>query len=326
MDFHFNKGFIVYKSDKNPDLAIVCPHSGPALLNPTYRDDNSETVGSHLLNLLGGKLIISNMPRSRWWGIDFNRDIPEEKQAIELFDTFKKEENTKEIYEYRQKYAWVAKSEDDYYNRLRIYQNFWSEIDQSDIIILLHRSFPRIKSLPSLIDFVFLGQSKIKPNLIKEIIKQINSDCYHFLKEANIPYKKMIAFESERVINSVLRTGKQFDIAKLEGELKSNLEKDMEKIEEYADEYIIKRLKENFTPQNYLSAVNSTLKNAPLPEITFQNAFDGSLSLGPKRKLDLLKHKIIVEVEPSRFMNFWYPHTAAKIIKSVMHNLQANIK
>jgi hypothetical protein len=326
MDFNFNKGFIVYKSDKNPDMAIVCPHSGPALLNPTYRDDNSETVGSHILNMLGGKLVISNMPRSRWWGIDFNRDIPDENKAIEVFKIFQKDENSKEIFEYRQKYAWVAKNEEDYYTRLKIYQNFWSEIDKSDTIILLHRSFPRIKSLPSLMDFILLGKSRVKPDEINEMMKQVNSDCYHFLKKADIPYKKMIAFESERVINNVLRTGKQFDVAKLEGEQKANLEKDMEKIEEYADEYIVKRLKEKFTPQNYLAAVNSTLKNAPLPEITFQNAFDGSLSLGPKRKLDLLRHKIIVEVEPSRFMNFWYPHTAAKIIKSVMHKLQENVK
>jgi len=40
--------------------------------------------------------------------------------------------------------------------------------------------------------------------------------------------EKMIMFESERVINAIIRRKKQFDINKLEGDLRINLNKDLE--------------------------------------------------------------------------------------------------
>src|SRR3989338_5097901 len=97
----FYRGFSVYKNSEN-GIVIVAPHSGPALETTTSRDDNSETVASLCFKKMGGTLIISNMSRKRYWGIDFNRDIPSKETATKMFDMFSKENNNVEaLYEYR---------------------------------------------------------------------------------------------------------------------------------------------------------------------------------------------------------------------------------
>ena len=127
MKLEINKGFTVYRSTKNLGLIFVALHAGPALGNPTHRDDHSETVASLCWENMGGSFIVSNISRDRLWGIDFNRDIPSLKNAIEMFDEFSKGEiTTDRAFKYMKKYAWVAKDENDYYSRLRIYQNFWA--------------------------------------------------------------------------------------------------------------------------------------------------------------------------------------------------------
>src|SRR3989338_8044291 len=105
MDFIFKKGFLIYK-DKDKNLVIACPHSGPALDHPTTRDDNSETVASLCWRELKGSLIISSMPRKRLFGIDLNRDIPSIKTALESYKTFEENKDSAYMYEYRKKYAW----------------------------------------------------------------------------------------------------------------------------------------------------------------------------------------------------------------------------
>src|SRR3989344_9448182 len=132
MKIDIKKGFIVYKTEG--DYVIDCPHSGPALERTTSRDDNSETVGSILWKLLGGKLIVGNLPRDRVLGIDFNRDIPSIKTALSMYD---KSNEANEFFEYRKKYAWVARDENDYEARLKIYQSFWAEVESGSKIVLV---------------------------------------------------------------------------------------------------------------------------------------------------------------------------------------------
>ena len=121
MDFKIQRGFLVYKEGNN-DVAIVAIHAGPALETVTSRDDNSETVASLLWKKIGGKLIVSNLPRKRWWGIDFNRDIPNPKIAIEGYVDYEKDKTS--LFEYRRRYAWISKDSRDYERRLKIYQKF----------------------------------------------------------------------------------------------------------------------------------------------------------------------------------------------------------
>jgi len=127
----------------------------------------------------------------------------------------------------------------------------------------------------------------------------------------------MIYFESQRVVADIIETYKEFKPSKFNGDIKSLILKDVEKMQKYASKYIMKRLKDNFTINNYLESIKNALNNAPPPEITVENVFDGSLALGPKRKLFPTKGKTIIEVESSLFLNQWYPKTAALIIKDI---------
>src|SRR3989338_6241604 len=290
MKIDVKRGFIVYKT--KGDYVIACPHSGPALERTTSRDDNSETVGSILWKLLGGKLVVGNLPRDRVLGVDFNRDIPDVKTATSMYS---KASEADEFFEYRKRYAWVAEDENDYEARLKIYQNFWAEIESGSTIILVHRQFNRLKSLPGIMDFIEL---KGKKKDIMETMTEVNREYSDFIKKYG-----------------------SFNLRSLNREQRAVFSRDLKIISKYCRPYILTRLKDNVTAQNYVRATKSTLENSPKPCITFQNVFNGELAHGPKRKLNDMKDKSVMEVEGSHFINLWYPEVAAEIIKNVIEKL-----
>ena len=319
MIISFKNGYCVYQSKEN-GIVIATPHSGPAFENSTARDDNSETVASLCWKKLNGTLVVANIARKRLWGVDLNRDVPSKELALSKFNAFiDDEEDSDALYEYRKRYAWVAKDEVDYNNRLEIYENFWNEVRKGKFIILVHRALTRIKNMSSVMDIVvFNSEEKEK---IKDIIKDVNIKYYEFLKKIDLAYKKMVIFEEERFVSNILRVFGSFDLDKISGEYKSHLLRDIEKIKIYSTPKYYKYLKEDFTPQNYLRAVKSVIENAPVPQITLEYAFDGSLAHGPKNKLLPLNGKIVIEVESSRFLNFWYPEVAADIINDIVNQI-----
>lgn len=315
MQIDIKKGFTVYKTEG--DCVVACPHAGPALERSTSRDDNSETVGSILWRLLGGKLIIGNLSRGRILGIDFNRDIPNIKTAISMYNQISEKEVSEkdEFYEYRKKYAWVAQDEKDYETRLKIYQNFWAEVESGSTVILMHRQFNRLKSLPGIIDFIEL--QKKKEDVIKAIEK-VNSKYAPFMKKVDKPYKQAVLYETERMIANVIKKYNAFDLRLLGKEQKYIFARDLKIAAKYCKPYILDRLRENMTPQNYLKAAKSALENCPYPRVTFQNTFNGEMAHGPRRKMLGMKDKFVIEVEGSHFINLWYPEVTASIIKDFM--------
>ena len=138
----FKKGYSIYIK-KPEELVIATPHSGPSIFSPVARDEYSDTLASYLWGEVGGKLIIANISRNRLIGIDLNRDIPTQKDAIENYKVFELSVDQEKIHEYMKRYAFVASSWEDYERRLRIYQNFWSEVELGNIIVLIHRAFNR---------------------------------------------------------------------------------------------------------------------------------------------------------------------------------------
>ena len=128
-------------------------------------------------------------------GVDLNRNIPSKELALSNFNAFvDDEEDSDLLHDYRKKYAFVAKDETDYNNRLEIYNNFWDEVRQGEIIILVHRALTRIKNMSSIMDIVvFDNEHRLK---LKEILKQLNSKYYEFkqrwLINQNQEIEKMI--------------------------------------------------------------------------------------------------------------------------------------
>ncbi|MBI2106452.1 hypothetical protein HYT57_00555 [Candidatus Woesearchaeota archaeon] len=307
MQIDIKKGFTVYKTEG--DCVVACPHAGPALERATSRDDNSETVGSVLWRLLGGKLIIGNLSRGRILGIDFNRDIPNMKTAISMYNTVT---NKDDFYEYRKKYAWVAQDEKDYEMRLKIYQSFWAEVESGSTIILMHRQFNRLKSLPGIMDFIELQKNKED---VGRAIDKVNNKYASFFKKVDKSYKQAVLFETERMIANVIKKHNSFDLRLLGKEQNYIFARDLKIATKYCKPYIWDRLRQSMTPRNYLEATKSALENCPYPKVTFQNTFNGEMAHGPRRKMLGMKNKFVIEVEGSHFINLWYPEVAASIIK-----------
>ncbi len=319
MELKIKKGYVVYTADQKEPM-FVTPHSGPALESPVYRDDNSETVASLCWKKMGGTLIIGNMSRIRSLGIDFNRDIPDKESALKHFKNFD-EEDFEKMKDFKKKYAFVAFDEKDYEERLKIYQNFWSDVEKGRYIVFIHRSFPKMSSVPSVMDVVTFKGEGIKTSLIREIVRDLNTKYYDFFQKIDKDYKQGIVSETRRMITVILNKYNSFDMSLFDSETKEIIEKDLVKVEMYGDKEVVEKLKNNFTPQTYLEAIENALKNIPEPQITIEHIFDGSKAFGPRRKLLPLKNKTILSVEPSRFMNFWHPQTTADIIIDIMSRL-----
>lgn len=319
----FKKGYTLYRNDSNPELIFIVPHSGPALEITTSRDDHSETVSSLCWKDMGGTLLISNISRRREWGIDFNRDIPSLNLALKYHPYFTTKKNQELMHKYSKKYAWVARNEQDYYERLSIYQNFWAEVKDQKYIILIHKNFPKMKAVPSIMDIITFSQKGIRKELLNSILDDLNSKYSSFFSKIHEDYKQAILFEMKRTVLSILRIYETFNLIKMGPASKENLIKDLRKIALYADKIALNRLKKSFTPQNFLAAVENALENSPLPRITIEQVHDGSLALAPYNKLFPKKDKTIIEIESSGFLNYWHPSMASKIVKDLTKSLMS---
>lgn len=319
MDIQFNEGYVIYKKNEKNNLVIVVPHSGPALEVTSSRDEYSDTVGSLLWNLLKGKLVISNMSRKRFMGIDFNRDIPQKKNAIDIFDDFRFNNNTERLHEFRLKYAWAAKDEIDYDKRLEIYNNFWREVNGGKIIIFLHRAFTRLKVLPSVMDLTTFDSKGIKKELLQKIVEDVNAKYYDFFKKIEIEYKNVMYLEQERVVNNLLRIFGSFDLKKINIEFRTNIKKDLALIKQLVKKKTLEKLEHDFSPQNFLEASREAIEKAGKPMITVEKVFQGKLALGPKKQLS--SGKRFIQFEPTSFIMSWYPHKTAEIISEIIKGI-----
>jgi len=321
MKFEFKEGYSVFKKG-NEDIVIVTPHSGPAMERSTYQDANSETVASLLWKDIGGKFVVANMARKRMWGVDFNRALPPKKLAISLFKDFVDYIPSKKTKEFKEKYSFVSMDDDDYERRERIYKNFWDEIRNGKKIIMIHRAFPRVKAYPSIMDIVTFDGKGADSKKVHRAVSRLNMKYYQFFKEVENDFKRMVEFEAKRFINELVDIfGEGLDPKKINESYSEEFGKDMDKIKRYADKDIVDRLDNDFSPQIFLDGVSSALSNMGPPKITVEEVFSGKFALGPKNELFPNKGKIILEIEPNRFLNFWHPKITANIIKELIEDL-----
>lgn len=320
MQIKFHSGFVVYKNGKGP--TYVTPHSGPALETAMSRDDNSETVASLSWLKTGGTLIVSNVSRKRLMGIDFNRGIPSMKKALEYYEKFKKDEDQEILYEYRKKYAWVARDEEDYNNRLRIYQSFWDEVKKGGFIVLVHRAISRLKAVPSAMDLTTFSSMGVDKAFLQRVVTDINSKYSEFFKQNDLEYKNIVYMEQKRIIANTLRVYGDIDLKRIGSDFKVNMKKDIRAIRKYAKKRINSRLNDDFSPQNFLLATRSALEHMGYPRITVEYVFNGKLALGTKSQLfPSGKKKIVIQFEPTTFLNSWYPEEASNMIIEIINRV-----
>jgi hypothetical protein len=324
MKIEFRRGYNVFS--KPGDIAYVALHAGPALEIPTSRDENTETVASLCWFKTGGKLVISSLPRKKAFGIDFNRGIPPKKEAISLFEGFSSGKDEKRLYEYRKKYAWSAKDQQDYSKRLSIYRSFWNEIKRSDFIVLVHRCFTRLKNVPTLMDFTSFDGKGVDIDVLKSAVEEVNRKNSAFFKSIEKEYKALIMLDEERAIQNIKRIFGSFVLNKLRtSDFEDNLAADIKAMEKYCPKPVFKKLMDDFTPENFLYACKKALEKIETPRATVEHVFHGLKSIGPRKQLFPSKRKVL-NIESTAFMNFWYPHKTAEIITDIIERVKNNSK
>ena len=322
MQIFFRKGYIVYRDKGKRDFTYVALHSGPALEIPTSRDDNSETVASLCWMKTGGTLIVSTMPRKRAFGIDYNRGIPKKSESLELFESFLKDQQPRRLHEFRNVYAWSSHSEEDYRNRMSIYKSFWNEVKSGQTIALIHSAFNRLKLVPSIIDISTFNSRGVDRKLIKLVVDEVNEEYRKFLNEIDRAYKAVVLLEEERAINNIIRVSDAFGLDKMSPEFLEGIKADLDAIRAYTDKDVMKELEKNFTPTNFLRASKKALMNMETPRVTVEHFFRGLKSVAPlKQLINSGRKRIVINIECSRFINFWYPHQAAEMISKILERL-----
>lgn len=323
MQVFYRKGYIVYREKGERDFTYVAPHSGPALEIPTSRDDNSETVASLCWMRTGGTFILSTIPRKRALGIDFNRGIPKKAESLELFQDFMKDRAPKRLHSFRNKYAWASFSEEDYRKKMKIYHSFWNEVKSGQSIALIHSAFNRLKLIPSVIDISTFDGKGANRKVLKEVVEDINEEYSKFLGEIDKSYKAVVLLEEERAIENIIRVSETFGLENMNPDFLENVKADLDAARAYTTKKDIKELEDNFTPRNFLRLSKKALENMGNPKVTVEHFFKGTKSVAPKKQLFSVnrKDRVVLNFECSRFINFWYPHTAAEMIVKILERI-----
>ncbi|MEK6940903.1 MAG: hypothetical protein AABW49_03320 [Nanoarchaeota archaeon] len=312
------KGFLIYRNAPS-SLVIACLHAGPSFESIVNRDENTDVAGGFLWKNIGGSLIVVSLPRSRMWGIDFNRGIPKADQALEIYnDYFNNPDINSKLNEFRKKYAWAAANEEDYATRLGCYQKFWEEVCLGNEIILLHRQHSCLKNVPSMIDFTSFGS--IKNQEISKATRFINKKYSVFLDKTQYDYRRMIAFESKRRILQLMKLFGNVNPKIIGPSYREALEKDLAVAYKYADKIAINNIRRSFNENTLFQLIENALHHIPVPRITHEFIFRGELSHGPLNKLFPFNGKKILQVECSSFLLYWHPVVAADMITD-LYNL-----
>jgi len=314
-----NPGFLVFGDGKK--MTWVTPHSGPALETPTSRDDNSDTVASLCWMKVGGRLVVSTMPRKRALGVDFNRDPPTLKEATEYYPHFLENENPQKLAEYRLKYAFCAADRRDHARRLRIYNNFWSEVRGSGrTVVFIHRKFTRMKNFPSIMDIVAYEDYGFSRKILAPIIAKINRKYAGFLESITSNYINAILLEEKRAVERVTEIYGSFNLGNMGAEYKNHILNDLKIIKKFADEKNVERLSKRFTPKNFIHAVRSALSNGQKPKITVESIFKGKH--GRRQKRIMFRRKNVISIESNAFLNYWYPNEASDMILDIVNEIK----
>ena len=100
---------------------------------------------------------------------------------------------------------------------------------------------------------------------------------------------------------------------KMKGEFASHIKKDMKTLKKYAHADIYEEMEKNFTEENFLKTTKNALEHIGQPMLTVEHIFHGKLAGGPRKQI-LGDGRTIIQLEPTSFLSFRYPHMGAKII------------
>jgi hypothetical protein len=283
MKTRFYPAFMTYDfGDSNP--VFVVPHATTSLEYTPRGDIGADLLAVQLAKQIGTKAVISSIPREHEFGIDFNRLPPPERLAIEMFETFAKDEDKDKISEYEKRYAWVSGNRKDYVYKLKTYNAFWSTVGRfckkDTLLIFLHVQSPMLRNFPSIIDVIpfsrFMGIDKAVDETNKRFEKKFEKIKKDFVEFSVFHTKHIYA-------NSVLQKFGTTDPKAFSGSTKENHEKMLERLKVLGFADIGEELKRSYSLEKNLKAIEH-VGNLPL-RITCAMNFTGSLALGTQKFL-----------------------------------------
>lgn len=303
-------GYTVYRKKYGP--VWVALHSGPSVRN-VPRDDNSDRISSMCWERDGGTLVISNMTRDMLLGIDFNREMPSQEKAIEMYHKFFSHETgdfEQGRKDFRSKYAFVAANRKNYADKARIYKSLWSLVRNSgDFIIFIHRQYARMRNYPSAIDLITFNDCGIKKEILKKIVDDINESYSGFFRKIEKDFKNVTYVEQ------IKRVG-------LASAGADSLKGDLSIIDRNSEQKYVEKLRSDFNEKNFIMACGSAIKRMPPPEITMERIFSAESAIGPKKEIIKNRNKVAIEVEINAFMSEWFPEETAKIITCLAEKIR----
>ncbi|MBN1896365.1 MAG: hypothetical protein JW789_01400 [Candidatus Aenigmarchaeota archaeon] len=297
MEVEFRPGFTIYRK-KGRGISWIAPHSGHSFWIPDSRDEETDTVASLCWMKEGGNLLLADTPRSRDFGIDFNRAAPGKKDALSYHMKYETREMSNVFWsKYMDKYAWTASDERDHNMRLGIYRDFWNSADEKDSIVIIHRMMSRLSNSYSVMDVTGFG---ISASEMEKAVKSVNRKFRKvFDKRRNdfIDFILLLAHERFHYIHDKLD------------------------IEHVFNEFYDQDLKflgiDECTENGFVETARLKMKKMK-PEVTFRKFFIGKLSHGIK---NISRGKKVLQIEVSSFLCNWYPDIASIIITKLSEEL-----
>jgi hypothetical protein len=168
-NFHIRKGFLIAETGA-PGPVFVAPHAAIAFHKPGDNQDlNTHYIAYKLATQMGGRALVSLVSRERNVGIDYFRNPPDQKTAMDNYALFSKG-ISRLTRDYRKQYAWVARDERQHESKQKMFSGFWEEIRNSrSPVVFVHRQYLNPIRHPSAIDVIPFNYHEEVQRVVKEL-------------------------------------------------------------------------------------------------------------------------------------------------------------
>lgn len=310
MKISFERSYILIENGKGP--VYIALHSGPMtglVANSKERDTGSDYVSTLCLKKTGGKLILSLLPRNQPFGIDFNREVPTEKDALKYWGRSLEGKSG----EHDVIYGFTSYDSDDYKTRSKLYEDFWKTVNKlGNSFVLLHTLTMKAGNYPSLIDFITFDDKGVDRNNIEMVVSELNKKYKKEFKKFEQKYREAVFVREKIEVQDILKQDKSDYLQEL-------FDRDMSFINKYCEKGLKNKLKNNFNKENYIKCVGNSLNNIE-PSLTVERIFSGKKAIGVKKKI-IKKGKKAIEIEINEFMSTYFPVMTSNIIVDTLKRI-----
>ncbi len=314
MRVYYKDGFMIYKSGKKGPV-FIAPHA-TYTLSPLCRGDvGAELITAELVKRLGGMAFVSTVPRIGEHGIDYFR---QPASLVEAHKMFRARDNPETRLSFERKYAFYARDEDEYLEKMTKYTEYWTTIRtlsrKKSLFVIVHGQGMRMKNFPSLIDVATFNGRWINEDAMKGVIQGINKKFSNLFYNLNDDIKKYaLSWADIQLKNYIIMRFKEF--SNIRGATKTNMEKDIKRASELLRKRRIKL--KNLSWNDYLSLIEKTIDDTQF-RLTYQCNFNGAKGKYSINRLLKQNGGEAFSLEFSVFLNEVYPNVAVDIAEQII--------